>query len=119
MAEGSQARLVSGRAVLSCPLPEGAHLLRVVVEDVSRADAASVPAGRVVLPVSGPLPAGTMLPFEIPVGVTDPAARYSVRAHLDLSGNGRIEPGDLVSTQSYPVLTHGAPEGVEVRLLPA
>lgn len=119
MAEGTEARLVTGHAVLSCPLAEGAHLLRVLVEDVSRADAAAATAGRIVLQVNGPLPAGTILPFEVPVGAIDPSARYSVRAHLDLSGNGRIEAGDLISTQSHPVLTQGAPDGAEVRLLPA
>lgn len=30
-----------------------------------------------------------------------------MRVHVDVSGSGEIEQGDLVSTQSHPVLTRG------------
>lgn len=116
MADHGTQKLVKGEAVLSRPLDAGAHLLHLMIEDVSRADAAAETVGRADLPVNGPLPAGTVLPFEIAVRDVDPGARYSVRAHLDRSGSGEIESGDLISTQSYPVLTRGAPEAVRVTL---
>jgi hypothetical protein len=30
-----------------------------------------------------------------------------VRVHVDVSGSGEVEKGDLISTQSHPVLTRG------------
>lgn len=110
---------VRGEAVLAEALGPGAHLLRLLVEDVGRADAAATVAGRTELPLSGPLPAGTAVPFEIEVERVDPAAHYSVRAHLDRSGSGFVEAGDLVSTQAYPVAMDGRDEAVRVTLKPA
>ncbi|HYJ28954.1 MAG TPA: YbaY family lipoprotein [Allosphingosinicella sp.] len=107
---------MKGQAILPDAVPAGAHLLRVRIEDVSRADAAAATAGEVEIALAGPLPPGATIPFEVPVGTVDPKARYSVRVHLDCHGTGEIESGDLISTQSYPVLTLGAPATVEVRL---
>jgi len=39
---------------------------------------------------------------------------YSVSVHIDVSGSGEIERGDLISTQIYPVLTRG--HGDEARV---
>jgi hypothetical protein len=41
---------------------------------------------------------------------------YSVHVHVDVSGSGQVEIGDLITTQTYPVLTHGFPDRVEVTL---
>jgi putative lipoprotein len=100
---------VHGKVVLpNVELPGASGDLIVQVEDVSRADAPSVVVGE--QRQSGvPLVAGAVLPFkvEIPAGVVDPSHSYSVRVHLDVSGSGKVEIGDLVTTQSYPVLTRG------------
>ncbi|WNM61900.1 YbaY family lipoprotein [Candidatus Nitrospira neomarina] len=80
----------------------------IYVEDVSRADAPSIVVGMQrqhgVL-----LHAGSMVQFvvEIPVELVDQRRSYSVRAHIDVSGSGEVKVGDFVSTQTYPVLTHG------------
>lgn len=110
---------VRGEAVLAEALGPGTHLLHLLVEDVGKADAAATVAGRADLPLNGPLPAGTALPFEIEVDRADPAAHYSVRAHLDRSGSGLIEAGDLVSTEAYPVTMGGRDEALRVTLRPA
>ena len=107
---------VKGEAVLAQPLGPGSHLLHLMVEDVGRADAAAIVAGRADLTLNGPLPAGTALPFEIHVARVDPGAHYSVRAHLDRSGNGVIEAGDLISTRSYPVTVDGSGQTMRVTL---
>ncbi|MGQ0678628.1 MAG: YbaY family lipoprotein [Actinomycetota bacterium] len=97
--------------------PTGVAQLIVQVEDVSRADAPSKVVGelRIARPV---LREGKAVPFEVEVSEeqVDPSASYSVRAHVDFSGSGEIESGDLLSTQSYPVLTHGYPEQISVEV---
>ena len=87
----------------------------VVVEDVSRADAPSQVVAQVRQP-RVPLRDGATLPFavDVPAGRIDPQSSYGVRVHIDTSGSGEVERGDLVSTQAYPVLTHG--HGAEVRI---
>jgi uncharacterized lipoprotein YbaY len=85
------------------------------VEDVSRADAASVRVAEQVLqPVSHPAGSTSGPDFHLPVHLPDPSAHYIVRVHVDVDGDGRVSRGDFISTQSYPVLTRGHPDHVEV-----
>jgi putative lipoprotein len=102
-------RTVRGEVVIPADVPtSGTADLVVQVEDVSRADAPSIVIAEERRP-GVPLQAGATVPFEIevPAGSIDDKGMYSVRAHLDVSGSGTVEVGDLVSTQSHPVLTHG------------
>jgi putative lipoprotein len=105
----AETNTVRGQVVLpNVELPNQTADLFVQVEDVSRADAASEVVGE--HRVSGvPVRAGQVLPFEIeiPTGKVDPKHSYSVRAHVDMTGSGKVETGDLITTQSYPVLTQG------------
>jgi putative lipoprotein len=108
-------RVVRGEIVLpDAELPDRAAELVVQVEDVSRADAPSlVVAEQRMRDVE--LPPGGSLPFEVEVPADDLDERmsYSVRVHIDVSGSGEIEPGDLLTTQSYPVLSgRGSEEAV-------
>ena len=93
------------------PRPAQAHSARAVVEDVSMADGlarvvAEEHRSRVSL--------ATPLTFEIDVGEPDGRTSYAVRVHVDVTGDGRVSPGDFVSTQSHPVLTQGYPSEVTV-----
>jgi uncharacterized lipoprotein YbaY len=81
----------------------------VRVEDVSRADAPSAIVAehrREWVPVEGV----RELPFavEIPESAIDPRHTYSVFVHFSSRASPEIERGDLISTQSHPVLTRGA-----------
>src|SRR5687768_4146180 len=77
---------------------------RVSLLDVSRADAAARVVAEEVIPgVTHPGGGGVPIPFTLRAQQVDPRARYVVRAHVDVDGNGRISPGDYISTQSYPV----------------
>ena len=100
---------VRGEVVLpaNAPTAPAADLL-VQVEDVSRADAPSTVLGE-QRQQGVPIEAGGVIPFEVEVPADDVDARrtYSIRAHVDVSSSGRVEPDDLISTQSYPVLTRG------------
>ncbi len=106
---------VSGVAMLPPDAAVGQGVVHVLVEDVSRSDAAALVVGRCDLPAVS-LAAGASLPFAVEVPAFEPTRHYSVRVHVDRSGNGSIEPGDQISTQSHPVLTQGHPSHVRVSL---
>jgi putative lipoprotein len=109
MSGTEKTRTVQGDIILpSTDLPAETANLIVQVEDVSRADAPSVVIAD--QRQSGvPLRSGAALPVEVPEELVNERDSYSVRVHVDVSGSGEVEVGDLVSTQSYPVLTreHG------------
>lgn len=95
-------------------LPANARA-RVTVEDVTRADEASVVLAESVLDELDVAQAPVVV---VEVGDFDPAADLSVRVHVaDGARVGRdVEVGDLISTQSHPVLTRGRGDSVVVPL---
>lgn len=113
----AEERTVRGEIVLPTGEPgERAVRLVVQVEDVSRMDAPSqVIAEQHIEDV--PLD-GTSVEFDIPVpaGLIDERASYSIRVHVDVSGSGKVERGDMITTQSYPVLTHAAPQTARIEV---
>src|SRR4051794_31297871 len=118
MSESGDMRVVRGDIVVpEGDVPDEAAELIVQVEDVSRADAPSVVVGEQRLR-GVRLPPGGALQFEVevPADRVDPRSSYSVRAHVDVSGSGEVEEGDLLSTQSYPVLTRGHGDAAQVRV---
>lgn len=46
----------------------------------------------------------------------DVHATYSIRVHGDVDNDGKISKGDLITVQSYPVLTHGYPDNILITL---
>ena len=90
--------------------------VRVRLEDVSQADAPSRQVSYLEIPNYSHTPGDEPLEFTITACSLDPARRYSIRVHLDLDGSGEYSRGDQITTQSYPVTTHGYPNTVEVQL---
>jgi putative lipoprotein len=119
MMNAPHARTVRGEIVLPPGAPPEAARVVVQLEDVSRADAPSVVVGE-QRSEQVRLQGRDRLEFaiEVPADAIDPRAMYSVRAHVDTSGSGTVERGDFVSTQSYPVLTGGAPDEVKIAVRP-
>lgn len=95
----------------------GAAELLVQIEDVSRADAPSKVVAEKRIP-NPKLEPGEAVPFEleVPEEAIDEKAIYSVRAHVDVSGSGEVEEGDLLSTRSYPVITRGYSEEARIEV---
>lgn len=93
--------------------------LHVYLEDVSRIDAPATPLAKASIPDlhhrAGEV---SRFDFELRGDPVDPAAHYSVRAHVDLDGSGRLAPGDLVTVESFPVLTFGHPDRVTLSVKP-
>jgi uncharacterized lipoprotein YbaY len=49
--------------------------------------------------------------------VVDARRSYAIAVHIDVDGNGKINPGDFINVESYPVITHGHPkDNVSVRV---
>lgn len=87
--------------------------------DVSRVDAASdIVAESVLHAVSLDMRRETSFTFSIPGQLPEPSARYEVTVHIDVDKDGKLSKGDYFTTQSYPVLTHGYPDHVIVRVTP-
>jgi uncharacterized lipoprotein YbaY len=88
----------------------------VTVEDVTLADASSVAVAGVV---ADQLRTDHPMTVVVDVPEVDPSHRYSVRVHVRREGspNPQVQSGDLITTQSYPVLTRGFGNHVTVKLL--
>jgi uncharacterized lipoprotein YbaY len=113
----SSARTVWVSVVVAQRLEAGGGTAHVVVEDTSRADAPAIVVSEAVEPLAQPLAAGDQFTLELTVPDVDERASYNVRAHIDCSGSGEVSVGDRITTRSYPVLTHGAGDCVEVEVV--
>jgi uncharacterized lipoprotein YbaY len=114
----AERRTVTGRIAFPRPLAAQKGLVRVLVEDVSRADAVATIVAETALAPDHALAAGDTLPFSLEVPIESDAQRLNVRVHVDHSGDRMIAEGDMITTQAHPVLTQGAPDHVEVVLQP-
>jgi hypothetical protein len=52
----------------------------------------------------------------VPAGLIDRRGSYSLRVHVDVTGSGEVERGDMITTQSYPVLTGSEPAETRVEV---
>ena len=88
--------------------------MHIKLEDVSHADRGAELVAEHVQSLEAPLREDAELPFSLELPELDPRHRYGVRVHVDSTGSGDITEGDLISTQSYEVLTFGHPDHVSV-----
>ena len=108
--------LVSGKI----PFHEEIHsfsdaTLFVYLEDVSLQDAPSkIVARQVISNISHTRGTSSCLEFGLSGEQIKARAHYSVRVHLSLHGHAEIQLGDLITMQSYPVITFGNPNFVSV-----
>lgn len=87
--------------------------------DATVADAPSRTVAEQTIPnVSHPRGAGGTVAFAVRGSGLEARARYVVRVHVDVGGDGTVSRGDYVSTESYPVLTLGYPNRIIVRVRP-
>ena len=96
-------RKVFGTIVFPTDAPRvNAQLMRVELLDVSLLDAPSEVFAEVrqsdvlVYPLA-------RIPFEIVAPAAAEGRSLSLRVHVDLSGDGEVSRGDLITTISYPV----------------
>ena len=76
----------------------------VRLEDVSRADAAARVVREAVLRDVTYVPGqATPLEWSLEGQALDERGQYAVRVHVDVDGDGHINRGDYISTESYPI----------------
>lgn len=110
--------LVSGSVILGGEVKSFTNAtVYVRLEDVSRADGAAVVVTEQVLKGVSHR-AGDEARLEFTLSGSAPAERadYSLSVHVDVDVDGEVSPGDYISTESYPVLTYGRPNRVEVHV---
>ncbi len=109
--------VVSGLAMFSDAAPEvSGAVARILVEEVSRADAPASLVAQMEIPDPILQPGQNSLPFSVRIDGIDPQKHYAVRVHIDVDRDGQISRGDHISTESHPVVTQGAPTHVQVRV---
>ena len=117
-----EAEVTAGRALLSGEVTFAAQpelppeaVLRVRVLDTTYADApALVLSELLVSDVATGANAGRPVAFRVRAEGVNPRSTYTLMAHVSLAGGEKIQPGDYMSTQSYPVITRGHPTHVAV-----
>lgn len=90
----------------------------VRVQDASRADASALTVAEQVLRGVNIIPGAPPIPFTVDGIPQNPRARYVVRVHADVDGDGRVSRGDYVSTQSHPVQANEERAGVTILARP-
>lgn len=117
MTDPIQLRTLTVTIDLPAGLPATPSVLHVRVQDVSMADRAAPVLVAKDVPIEDPGAGGSIeVVLEIPEAGLDPRALPSVFAHLDVASTGEVKVGDALTTQSFPVLTRGAPDQVRVSL---
>ena len=98
------------RVLCALSVPAGATVragpvtVHLEVLDVSLADAPATPVARVDVVVTDPRELAG--PYGLEAHLT-PGRRYAVSAHVDCSGDGAVEPGDLLTTTRVTVPAEG------------
>jgi len=103
--------IVTGEVRFTEPprLPAGAAAY-VRLLDTTYADAAA----KVVAELKLTDIAGESFEFAIEASSIDPLRRYTISVHISAQGVERIQQGDYLNTQDYPVLTRSYPNRVSV-----
>jgi len=91
--------------------------VHVRLQDVTLADGPARTVAEQTIPnVSHPGTSGGTVAFALRGQGLDMRARYVVRVHVDVDGDGRVSRDDYISTESYPVLTFGHRNRVILRV---
>ena len=90
----------------------------VRIEDTSRADAPSrIVSENILRNVKFGSNLGKyVLPFNIMVPVVEENKMYTLSVHVDINENGKMDKGDYINMESYPVPLKGFKEKVMVKV---
>ncbi|MGW5309661.1 hypothetical protein ACWEVD_22715 [Nocardia thailandica] len=101
-----QSRRIRGFVVFPADAPRRPARLRIELRDVSFADG---PAPLLAeLSADVPIGPGARFPFELTAPAGAASSAQSLACHVDLTGDGSLATGDLVSTLAIPVPPRGA-----------
>jgi uncharacterized lipoprotein YbaY len=89
----------------------------VRLEDVSKLDAPSkVISEQAIRNVSYDSDDNKVINFELYGTIPDSRASYAVSVHVDLNNDGKLNLGDLINMESYPVITYSNSNTVSVHV---
>ena len=95
--------------------PQAVGYIRL--EEVSRADTPSnIISEQVIRKISDKIRTENRLEVNLYGPNLNRRLNYAVNVHIDSDGNGQINRGDYINTESYPVLTFGRSNQVTVKL---
>ncbi|MBH0780886.1 hypothetical protein [Nocardia bovistercoris] len=106
-------RRVRGTVILPADAPARTAPVLVEVRDVTSMDGPAPVVGSIVL-ANVPIRPGGRCAFELFTPDMELSVSLSLRCHIDISGTGVIDTGDLLSTRSIPVDSAGDVEGLVV-----
>ena len=90
----------------------------VRIEDTSRADAPSEIVAEHILR-NGKFGSDLdkyVIPFEISIPFVEENKMYTVSVHVDTNGNGKMDKGDYINMESYPVPAQGDKKKVVIKV---
>jgi putative lipoprotein len=97
--------------------PVHARLVLIELRDVTLADAPSTVISLHQLKNQTLIPNGRVH-FSFDAPETDASRMLSLRVHVDLNGRGSIGPGDLLTTEAYPVPSAGDVGPLVIKVFP-
>lgn len=83
--------------------PPAGALVRVQVRDTTLIDVESPLVAETTAVVEEQSAELGTVDLEVPESAVDPRGRLDLFVHVDINGDGTLRPGDLITTQSYPV----------------
>jgi uncharacterized lipoprotein YbaY len=88
------------------------------IEDMSRADAPSKNLAERILRNSTFIQKldKYVLPFNISLPFFEKNKMYSISVHVDANENGKIDKGDYINMENYPVPLQGFNDKVEIKV---
>ena len=108
---------VSIAVVFEEAIEAGSGSIHVMLEDVSRIDAAAEVVAESVDGIEHDVGAGDGVTVVLGVPPARRDAGLNIRVHVDCSGSGAITSGDRITTQSYPVPVDGSSNTATVRVV--
>ncbi|SDM21260.1 YbaY family lipoprotein [Kriegella aquimaris] len=93
--------------------------ITVRILDVSKSDSVSETISELTLHLPDKFDIGDKLPFRFHDINSGQGKEIIISAHIDLNGNGNIDKGDFITTQSYPAYSRSLDNQhiVEVQLV--
>lgn len=90
----------------------------VRIEDASRADAPSkIISEKILKNVKfSSILDKYVLPFHISIPLVEENKTYTISVHVDTNGNGKMDKGDYINMESYPVPLQGSEKRIVVKV---
>ena len=109
---------VSGKVIIKeKPVKEQTGIIYIRLIDASKIDVSSIKVKEIVdtdISVIAVYEKG--FSFRMEIDDINPKVRYEIAVFIDLEKSGKKSKGDYITKQSYPVLTKGYPDYVEVEV---